>query len=458
MPVARWLLNLLYAAALLCASPWIVWRSWRTGRYREGFAAKLLGHAPQRVGAGPCVWFHAVSVGEVNLIATLVRRLQNERPEVACYISTTTRTGYELARKKYPEATVFYAPLDFSWAVETALDRIRPSLLILAELELWPNWIRAADTRRVPVTIINGRLSERSFRGYSRWRWLFAPTLSRITCVAAQTEEYAERFRCLGAQPARVHVTGSVKFDGARGDRGNPQTVQLAALAGIVPSDVVFLAGSTQEPEEAAALDAFRLLTPRHPELRLILVPRHPERFTTVAKLLDSSGIPWQRRSELSPTSTTTNSAHVLLVDTVGELGAWWGTAHIGFVGGSLGRRGGQNMIEPGAYGAAVCFGPNTQNFRDIVALFLAVQAAVVVPDAAGLASFVERCLSEVDYRETLGRRAKELVATQLGATERTWQLLAPLIPTVSPLQSQRSDSQYRPCHVSRRSNSASSA
>ncbi|MBL8826492.1 MAG: 3-deoxy-D-manno-octulosonic acid transferase, partial [Planctomycetaceae bacterium] len=349
--MAGWCLNLLYALLLIAAAPWIAWRAWFTGRYREAWRAKLLGHAPHRTSLGPCVWIHAVSVGEVNLVATIIRHLRDERPNVTIFLSTTTKTGYDLAQKKYAGCTVFYAPLDFTWAVATALDRVRPDLLILAELEIWPNWIAAAQARDIPIAVINGRLSARSFRGYRRLRWLLRPSFARLSIVAVQNEEYAARFLDLGAKPTAVHVTGSVKFDGARTDRGNAQTQQLAELAGITPDDIVFLAGSTQEPEEVAAIETYCFVSAVHPRLRLIIVPRHPERFESVAKLLDQLGVAWQRRSQLSSTSAQPD-ARILLVDTIGELGAWWGTAAIGFVGGSLGSRGGQNMIEPAAYGA----------------------------------------------------------------------------------------------------------
>jgi 3-deoxy-D-manno-octulosonic-acid transferase len=190
---------------------------------------------------------------------------------------------------------------------------------------------------------------------------------------------------------------------------------------------VVLLAGSTQEPEEAAAVEIFRALQPAWPQLRLVLVPRHPERFESVARLLDTSGVLWHRRTLLDQ-NPATPGARILLVDVVGELGAWWGTARIGFVGGSLSNRGGQNMIEPAAYGVAVCFGPNTRNFRDIVAAMLARDAAVVVRSTAEFRRFVERCLSDGAYTAALGGRAKALVAEQLGATDRTLRLLSAVI------------------------------
>jgi 3-deoxy-D-manno-octulosonic-acid transferase len=478
-----YLLNAAYLLALALLAPWLLWRAMRTGRYREGLAAKLLGAVPRREDARRCLWFHAVSVGEVNLLAPLLRTMGTRHPGWQCVLSTTTQTGMALARKKYPETTVFYCPLDFTWAVGRAMRRIRPDALVLVELELWPNLIRAARRHGARVAVVNGRLGERSFRGYRRLRPLLRPTFERIDLAAAQDETCAERFRALGVRAEAVRVTGSMKYDGAQTDRDNPATRRLAALAGFQPGDVVFLAGSTQAPEEAVALEVFRRLSAQWPALRLVIVPRHPERFEEVAQLLDVSGVAWQRRSVLGepagataglpgsadprrvdaaaiePHGTkaaTRNRAgpcrpglsgairpgseaehdlaslrlnkRVLLVDTVGELGAWWGTARVAFVGGSLGSRGGQNMIEPAGYGAAVSFGPNTRNFRDIVAGMLAAEAAVVVRDADELTAFVRRCMEDPEYAAALGRRARQLVLRQLGATDRTFEMLAGLL------------------------------
>ncbi|HEV2969484.1 MAG TPA: 3-deoxy-D-manno-octulosonic acid transferase [Pirellulales bacterium] len=414
-----YLLNVLYLGVLALASPWLLWQGIRKGKYRDGFAAKFLGQVPRRESDRPGIWFHAVSVGEVNLLATLLARIAARRPDCECLISTTTMTGYALARKKYPELTVFYCPLDFTWAVRRAVARIRPTLLVLAELELWPNLVRLSHAAGVKVAIVNGRLSERSFRGYQFCRWLVRPLLERIDYIGAQNQEYAERFTALGARSQTVLVTGSIKFDGAETDRHNPATERLRALAGFALDDIVFLAGSTQDPEESLALAAFRELAPAHPRLQLVLVPRHPDRFAAVAALLDASGIAWQRCTDMD-TAPRDPAARVLLIDAVGELGAWWGTADIGFVGGSLSNRGGQNMIEPAAYGVAVSFGPNTQNFRDIVAALLAERAAIVVQNGAELTAYVRRALAEPHFAAELGHRAKAFVARQLGATETT--------------------------------------
>lgn len=419
-----YLLNCVYLLLLVALAPWFVAQSLLRGKYREGFAAKFLGLVPRRTSNRRCVWFHAVSVGEVNLLGPLVEQIGERHAGWECVVSTTTMTGYALARTRYPDLCVFYCPLDFSWSVRNAIRRVRPDVLVLAELELWPNLVRAAGEIGAKVAIVNGRLSDRSFRGYRRIRPIVARLLTRVDLIAAQNEEYAERFLALGAAEESVRVTGSIKFDNAATDRDNPKTKRLRELAGISATDIVFLAGSTQHPEESLALAAFAKLAPDWPNLRLILVPRHPDRFDEVAALLDASGICWQRRSSLGGPAADPQ-ARALLVDTVGELGAWWGTAHIAVVGGSLSRRGGQNMIEPAAYGAAVAFGPNTWNFRDVVAALLAADAAKVVRNGEEMAEFVRWVLASPDAAAAMGARAQRLVRGQLGATERTIDALA---------------------------------
>ncbi len=422
-----YLLNLVYLTLLVALAPWFAVQSILRGKYRQGFAAKFLGLVPRRASNRRCVWLHAVSVGEVNLLGPLVDEIERRHGDWECVVSTTTMTGYALARTRYPELSVFYCPLDFSWAVRNAMQRIRPDVLVLAELELWPNLIRAASEFGARVAIVNGRLSDRSFRGYRRIRPLVARLLSRVALIAAQNDEYAQRFIALGASADAVRVTGSIKFDNAQTGRDNPKTCRLHELAGVSATDVVFLAGSTQHPEEALALSAFRRLSAEWPQLRLILVPRHPDRFDEVAALLDRSGVCWQRRSSLAGPAADPQ-ARVLLVDTVGELGAWWGTAHIAFVGGSLTRRGGQNMIEPAAYGAAVAFGPNTWNFRDVASALIAADAASVVRDGEELTEFVRRALASPEAAAAMGTRAQAFVQSQIGATQRTVDALAHLM------------------------------
>ncbi|MGB9687823.1 3-deoxy-D-manno-octulosonic acid transferase [Thermogutta sp.] len=453
-------MDLAYFAALSLVSPVWAWRLLRyPQKYRQGWRAKLWGDVPPRETSLPCLWFHAVSVGEVNLLRPLLVEIQRRLSSVEVRLSTTTRSGFEVANKKYPELSPFYCPFDWSWAVRRAVARIRPSVLVLTELEIWPQLIAEAKNAGARVAVVNGRLSDRSLRGYRVAMPFLRPTFERLDAVAAQDRRTAERFIALGVPPDRVFVTGSLKFDGAECDRSNPHTQFLRELAQIACDETVFLAGSTQEGEEAAALEVFRRLGPSFPRLRLILVPRHPERFDSVAELLRASRLPWVRRSELArdrplpvhwpdgqqtavppalgsqgaipvPSETPQQRPFrpVILVDTVGELGAWWGLADIAFVGGSFGNRGGQNMLEPAGYGAAVSFGPNTWNFRDIVKSLLDAEAAVVVHDVRELEAFVRRCLEDPAYARALGQRAQNLVLSHRGATLKTFEILRGLL------------------------------
>lgn len=438
-----WLLNVVYFALLVLASPVLLYRRVAHGKYRDGWSEKLWGHLPERTSSRPCLWLHAVSVGEVLQLRPVMRELQAARPGWEFVITTTTRTGLDVAKKEFPQHTVCYCPLDFSWAVRRAIQRIRPSGIVLVELELWPNLILTADRLHVPLALINGRISAKSFRGYRRARPLLRNLLKRFALLAAQNDEYADRLLYLGAPNDRLHVTGSIKFDGVQFDRNNSKTLELRDNFGIQPKEQVFIAGSTQSPEESLALDTWQSLRREFPNLRLILVPRHKERFEEVAQLVIARNLALRRRSSVLATTTKDASANtepeVLLLDTLGELGACWGLADIAFVGGSLTKRGGQNMLEPSAFGAAVLFGPNTWNFRDIVEQLLARQAAQVIHSGDELTEAVRALLTDSNAAHELGQRAKSFLATQQGATGRTIQLLLNL-----PIEAERPTSHRR--------------
>lgn len=426
-PMFTWLLNFVYLALVFAASPFLLWAAVTKGKYREGFAEKFLGRVPRRLETtSQHLWLHAVSVGEVNLLAPLIQELEQTYPGITFHITTTTKAGHELAKTKYAQHTVSYAPLDFSWAVNRAYQRIQPDGVLLAELELWPNLIRFADRHDAKIAVVNGRLSEKSHRGYSRIRFLVAPLLTKLDWIGAQDQTYADRFTDLGANPDQVEVTGSIKFDGITPDRQNAQTQSFRQLAGLAEKDIVWLAGSTQNGEEPVILEAFHAAQQQVPTLKLLLVPRHPHRFDEVANYLEAQNIAFQRRSQLTAGSPC--ESNILLIDSVGELSAWWGTADIAFVGGSLGNRGGQNMIEPSAYGAAVAVGPNTWNFKDVVERLRAAEALTVVRDRESLATFVVKASLDTTWRQHQGERAKDVVLAQQGATSRTIEGLKPLL------------------------------
>ncbi|MBV8229803.1 MAG: 3-deoxy-D-manno-octulosonic acid transferase [Planctomycetaceae bacterium] len=427
-------LNLIYLVLLLGCAPALIYRTLRTGKYREGWSAKLLGQAPLRIGDRPCVWFHAVSVGEVLLLRPIVRELGRRRPGWEIVLSTTTTTGLNVARRTFPDLVTFFAPLDFSWAARSAVARVRPTVLALVELELWPNLVWAAKRSGARVAIINGRLSRRSHRGYRRLRGPLGPTLRRLDAVAAQTEEYAARFIDLGVPSQRVRVTGSIKYDGLESNRDNPQTLALRRELGLSPADLMFVAGSTMDGEEAAALAAYRAARRRHPRLRLIIVPRHAERFDEVVAWLRGEGEWVVRRSAGEIPRGGSEPPPVIVVDTIGELGAIWGLADVAFVGGSLRPgRGGQNMMEPAAFGAAVLFGPHTSNFRETVEQLLARGGARQVADASDLARAVIEDLDDPEAAAARGAAGRSYVLAQHGAADRTLAELDRLVEAAPP-------------------------
>lgn len=430
-------LNVVYMLAFVLLLPWVAWRRFSGARPVAAPWTRFTGAVvpvPRRDGV-PRIWLHGVSVGEVQLLASLAAELGRQadasgRP-VECVISSSTTTGLDVAARRFGPDRTFPCPLDFTWAVDNVLDRVRPDLLVLGELELWPNLLARTRARDLPIIVANARMSGRSAAGYARIRPLVGRMLQRVSLVAARSQQDADRFVALGA--GDVTVTGSMKFDGVKGDRNWADVSRLQQLAGIGDDDIVFLAGSTQAPEEQFAIAAFRSLAAEHPRLRLVIVPRHVERTPEISGLLDGTGLRWQKRSLLDRAGAAP-AARILLVDATGELGWWWGTAAIAFVGGSLdGKRGGQNMIEPAAYGAAVCFGPHTRNFQDEVRVLHEADAAEIVTDGAALRAFLKRCLDDPAWARALGGRAAATVSARRGATAATAALILSRLSPAKP-------------------------
>lgn len=417
-----WLLNCFYLLSIYLLSPFLIYRALRTGRYRRGLRDKLFGLCESPPSGA--VWFHGVSVGEIHLLRQVVAAFRKRYPGLPCVVSTTTETGYDEARKCFPDVFVFFFPFDFSWAVRRSLHTLAPRLIVLAEAELWPNFLMAARRHGVPLAVINGRMSPRSGKRYRRLkplsRWLFG----HVDLLLMQTEHYAAAVRGLGVPPERVAVTGNIKFDGVLSDRQNPRTRGLRDLLEVKDDERLWIAGSTQAPEEEIVLRIWQKLRDEHPKLRLFLVPRHKDRFEEVAQLLAQAGVDFARRSRGASLGKP-----VVLVDTMGELGPLWGLADVAFVGGSLdGRRGGQNMIEPAAYGAAVVFGPYVWNFADTAARLIDAHAACQIADARQLETVIRLLLEDGDERRRLGAAARAFVQRQQGATTQTVERLGQLL------------------------------
>lgn len=445
------LLNLGYGIAAILVAPILIYRRIVHGKYKTGWGEKLFGNVPVRQSIGDCIWFHAVSVGEVLQLKTVVAELLSRRPDCEIVISTTTSTGHDVANRTFPDHTVCYFPLDFSWSVKNAIARIQPTAIALVELEVWPNFIRFARQANIPVGLINGRISANSYKGYRRLKFAIHKTFARLNFAAVQNQTYADRIADLGMSTDRITVTGSIKFDGLETTRDNPRTSELRSHFGIKPDAQVLIAGSTQSPEEQFAIDTYQSLKEAYPTLRLVLVPRHQERFQSVADLVVHNNLQLIRRTGNAAKDTLSGKPSqipsgeqdpaanqqamgsacqrpVLLLDTLGELSACWGLADIAFVGGSLTNRGGQNMIEPAAYGAAVLFGPNTRNFKDVVELLLDANAAQVVQTSDELTATVAKFLAHPQDAQQMGQRAANISQSQQGATARTIDCLINLL------------------------------
>ena len=405
------------AVALLLGLPFWLVQMVRHGKYRAGLGERF-GRLPARLmPAAGSIWLHAVSVGEVLAAAGLVNALRQRFPERRVVVSTTTFTGQKLARQRFGEDNVFYFPIDFGFAIRPYLEHLRPALVVVAETEFWPNFLRLADDSGAQVAIVNARISDRSLPRYLQARALFRRVLAHVDLFLTQSEEDQRRLMAIGAQPERVRVSGNLKFDVvASTDPAIVNELRTAMTAG--GAGPVIIAGSTVEGEEPLVLNAFRRVLAAQANAVLVVAPRHPERFAAVAELVASSSLKFWRRSQWGPSDLV--SGGVFLLDTIGELGPLYQLADVAFVGGSLAPRGGHNILEPATYGVPVIVGPHTENFRDIVDLFRRAEAVTVVHNASELTAEFSALLADPHKRREQGKRAAALVRRQSGATSRT--------------------------------------
>lgn len=423
--------SFLLTLVLLACSPSILLKVLRRSSYREGWSERM-GWYPQalfsRLRAVQPVWIHAVSVGEVGAASILAKSWMTRRPTLSLVVSTVTGTGREVARRSLPQAAaVVYFPIDLPMAVHRALRTVGPRLILLTETEIWPNFLRACADSKVPVAIINGRLSERSFSRYRLARPFIRRVLERIDLFCMQTDADAKRMLALGANPERVHVVGNLKFDAVLHGDTSSLAEQWRRELQIDAQRQVLVAGSTHAGEEEVLLQAFRRLRGEFPNLLLILAPRHPERIAQVETAVADYGFTAVRRSALSHGSNGVKE--VVLVDTVGELSTLYAAGSIAFVGGSLVPRGGQNLLEPALHGCPVLFGPHMENFVDASTYFVRRGAAIQVSDAADVVRQLARLLRDPAARDTMGQAAKAALAAHRGACERTVTLLERFVP-----------------------------
>ncbi len=408
----------------------------RSGKYVTGLRQRL-GQLPAINTTGKqVVWLHCVSVGETQAARSLARALVAEYPDYCLVVSTTTVTGQQVARTIFADeaAFVFYFPIDLAWVVRRVLRALQPSAVLIMETELWPRLLSECRARAIPVALLNGRISEKSFRRYRKIRPFMRRMLSDLTLALMQSEKDAARIRELGLSDDRIALPGNLKFDSAETAIDETVTTELRSRFGFDDTRPLIVAASTHAPEERILIEALKQMKHSDPgsRARLLIAPRHPERFAEVASLLEDSGLTWSRRS--SEHNERDEACDVVLLDTIGELRAVYSLAQIVFVGGSIAPHGGHNMLEPAVTGACVVAGPHTGNFAAITRALLDEDALIQLPESpasdtpAQLAACFTELLSHDVRRGEIGVRAREVCRQNTGATERTIQMLSPIL------------------------------
>jgi len=408
------LLDLGYLSAALVVSPWLLFKAASDRRYRDRLGERL-GFVP--ASEKKTLWIHCSSVGEVNLAKPIVARLKKTRPELQIHVSTFTLAGRENAVKSFPDARVSYFPLDFGGSVRRALRRIRPVAVVLVELEVWPNFVRRCAKDGVPVAVVNGRMSERSFGRYRFWGWFFRPVFRRLSAVGAQNETYAGRLREMGAAPV---VTGNLKYDAAISF--DPAAEERSWREQLALGDApVLVAGSTHDPEERILLETYKRLQKVVPGVRLILAPRHLDRLEEVQKAIESAEMKCYKKTQINSAGAADG---VILLDTVGELSRVYSAATAVFIGGTFCARGGQNMLEPASLGKPVVSGPSLSNFEEIAGTLVEAGGMRVVDNPVDLAGALAELLRDPARAREIGAKSVEAVRAGRGAIDRTMDLI----------------------------------
>ena len=427
--------NIVFLIFFVVSSPYYFLRMTRRGNWTSGFKQRFAVYdtkLKQALTNRRVIWLHAVSVGEVNICTHVIRALEARLPNAKIVVSTTTSTGMERLKSVLPtHVSKIYYPIDRRKYVSRALATINPEVVVLVEAEIWPNFIWRARNLKIPLFLVNARISNRSYPRYKRFGFLFRQIFSSFTGVGAQNEQDAQRLRDIGCQPEAIHVLGNLKFDAAKLDEKRLLNVpELLSQFGVPPTAQLLVCGSTHAGEEKILGDAYLRLRQKFPDLFLIVVPRHFERSREVGRDLESLGVKFAYRSEVtSQTQRNNGELHCLIVNTTGELKYFYEKATVIFVGKSLTAEGGQNPIEPGALGKAMVFGPNMQNFADVARNFVTQDGAVQVQNAAELESTLGQLLADGTRREQLGANALKVVHENLGAIERTVDMITAGLP-----------------------------
>ena len=430
------LLDILYATVFVIALPWVLFMLLTRPAFRAGLRARFrpaLEPDPDR----RTVWLHGSSAGEIDLLRALVEPVESLPGDHRIVISAFSISGYTVAKKVFPEHEVVYFPADFSFVVRRFLKAIDPSLIVLVESELWPNFIATVHDAGIPVCVVNARMSEKSFRKHQRIR-LIPRALAKLDMIAAQTGEDADRFVDLGVDPDRLHVTGNMKYDRCNaGDARENEALRrrLREQYGIASDMPVLIGGSVHRGEDRVIVSVYKRLIDAGHELRLILVPRYPAETSAVIGELENLGLEGVRKTARTkhPETVFENASRVLIVDTMGELGQFYTMSDIAYVGGSLhyrgSNKGGHNLMEPAVLGIAVLFGPHNYSFRETVRDLLAAGGGMLVQDEDELAASLEKLLADPEARAEMGRRARRVVLDNRGAARQNLQLLREYLP-----------------------------
>jgi 3-deoxy-D-manno-octulosonic-acid transferase len=416
--------SLLLTLGLVVLIPHFLFQALAHGKYIAGLRQRL-GAVPQLDGK-PVIWLHCVSVGETQAARPLAQRLKQAFPHHALVVSTVTLTGQTLARDVFRDQaeSVFYFPFDWRWSTRRALKAINPAAVLIMETELWPNFLRECKARRIPVALVNGRISRHSYRRYKMIKFFLRRVLSCLSVAVMQSETDAERLLSLGMAREKLFTAGNLKFDSEVAGELSGRTEELRQRFGLRSGAPLILAASTHSPEEELMLESIRQLRTKH-GVRLMIAPRRPERFNEVAALIQKSGLSWARKT--NPPQPEDADADVILLDTIGELRATYSLADVVFVGGSIVDKGGHNVLEPAAAGAAVVTGAHTHNFHAVVDLMVEAGAIVQLPaviTTEEITNVFSNLLASPGDRDALGRRAKQLVTDNQGATDKTIKLI----------------------------------
>lgn len=402
-----WVYTILYSIALFFLLPFELFK--RPSALRRRWLSERLGRIPS-VEAQKTVMIHAVSVGEVIASEPLIKRLKADYPQLNIVISTVTDTGQKVAGERLGSlAKIIYVPFDLPCSVRRMLDAVKPQLFMIMETELWPNLIKALNERGIPTALINGRISEKSFRGYCKLGFFFSPLLRMIPLFCVQTREYAERIKALGALHEAVVVTGNLKFE-MKPSASAPEWT--AKLKGIT-----IIGGSTHATEEQLLVESFSALSKKYSDINLVLAPRHPERFDEVAQLAKASGLRYVRRSDIGKDHPDI-SGMIIILDVMGELSSVYASCSIAVMGGSFIEHGGQNLLEPAYYSKAVVCGPHMENFPFVQDFY--AEGAAIRTDRSSLVEMLDRLISSPDALRSMGAKAKELCDRNSGALDRT--------------------------------------